>query len=434
MFTALQDPLVEEGLRQQLDLIVREITRTYGSQCTIVLAGGFGRGEGSIRFTESNSPVPLHDFDLYVIAERVTDSRTHELMERRILDQLATLTGLNFEEENFVVGVEAIPRGSLRRLPPDLSAYEMKAASVILHGPDLRHHIPLTSWDVTPASGAITLFHRATALLKNVQPEYLEQGEFPPDRRLEAVYECCKVYTEICTALSLIGGFYEPSYSSRARKLESHFHKFPELQKQIPDLPEKVRLHTQMKLESDFRRIIERPRESWTVARRCLDVSLRYFMHKFLGTRFQQRWPDLCFEAERTFNSMLFHDYLAYYLRRLGIRGQTFVNAANAVFQVYDSVSFRRRVHRLGRNVRGASWSVCSPLQHIYLSSALVLMSLKDNGTVDDSLLGLGRSYLGRVFYPVGDSSGVESWKMERDRCVEAQRLYFVVKQQKTVL
>src|SRR5712692_7529979 len=201
MFTSLNNPQVESALRRQMKLIVYETTQLYGPECTIILAGSFGRGEGSVRIDEAENPIPLNDYDLYVITDRKIDSKTHREMEERILQNLSKLTGSDLIGDKFVVGVEVVPRRSLNRLLPDISSYEMKVASQVLHGPDVRNLIPVTRREIALGSGAITLFHRNIALLENIEPEYLERKHFPEEKRLETARETCKVYTEICTSL-----------------------------------------------------------------------------------------------------------------------------------------------------------------------------------------------------------------------------------------
>ena len=435
MYTFLNDPVIEESLRKQLDVIVKHTLDLYGTDCTIILAGGFGRGEGSIRMNQNKVAIPLHDFDTYVITKRTANSAKHEAMEQNIIQELSNLTGTDLRKEGFVLGVEVVPRGSLGRLPPDLSTFEMKASSTILYGPDVRKEIPVRSEDIALASGAITLFHRTTALLKNVEPEFLASQEYPPARRLETVYECCKVYTEICTALSLLGGFYEPSYQARAEEFGKHYSSFPELQRKLIDLPEKVSFHTRMKLVSDFSPIINKTVETWTETRKALDAVLRFFLSKFLGVDAEGSWVEFFNKSRGRMRWFFFQDYLSFYLARLGLYSSPLVRATNLAFQAYDYQSFQRKARKQGKYALTRPFSFTSPIFDVYFASALVLFALEDDGAIDQGMMNAGRNYIGRVLYSrnVG-SVTLEHWKNSRDLCVEGQRLYFGAKQQKTVL
>lgn len=433
MYTSLNNPAVEDSLKNQLTVIVREIVATYGSNCTVVLAGGFGRGEGSVR-TLDGITVPLHDFDIFAITNRPVDPKKHALMEDRIYDQLSKTIGIQLSPDKFAIAVEVIPTKSLARLPPDISTYELKAASTILHGPDIRSEIPFSDKDVSLASGAITLFHRTTALLKNVEPEFLAERKYPQDRVIEAIYECCKIYTEICTALSLLGGFYYPSYRERARRLPLLYNKFPELEKLIPDLPETVARYTEMKLKSDFSSIIERPAEEWIHARHDLEISLRFFLSNMFKVKFGQDWANMSRDLEGKFKQRFFRDFLSAYLAQYKIAKSRIVSAANVLFQAYDHRSFKKRVEEDGA-VPAKRWiSFTSPLEHVYLASGSVLFALLDDGAIDDRLLRVGQEYLTRVFG--NGRRKLESsvaWKSARDDCVRAQKIYFIRQQKRTV-
>jgi hypothetical protein len=432
MFTSLSNPIVETDLRRQMDLIVSDTTRVYGRDCSIILAGSFGRGEGSVRIDEGGNPVPLNDFDVYVITNKKVDPRIHLEMEEQMVKELSQMIGYNLARDNFVVGVEVVPRRSLKRLPPDISAYEMKAASHVLYGPDLRGLIPITSKDIALGSGAITLFHRTIALLENVEPEYLARRDYPEDRRLETVRETCKVYTEICTSLSLIGGFYKPSYRARAKELGNHYHKFPDLARIIPNLPTKVARGTELKIKSDFAGIKDEAEEKWLEARRDLSVCQRYFLSKMLGIKFDQEWKRFCDEAGKKLKWLFFYDYLSFLLRQRGIRGAPFVYGANMIFQAYDSYSFNRRIREFAKASPSGPFSLNSPLQRIYLATAAVLYSLQDDGGIDESLLAAGWNYLGRVFQLAKPNlTSPHGWKLARHICLDAQKLYFIREQKR---
>ncbi|HVH15881.1 MAG TPA: hypothetical protein VNA15_09220 [Candidatus Angelobacter sp.] len=311
----------------------------------------------------------------------------------------------------------------------------MKASSTVIYGPDVRKHISVRSQDIALASGAITLFHRTTALLKNVEPEFLVSRKYPSARRLETVYECCKVYTEICTALSLLGGFYRPSYQARAEEFEKHYSSFPELQRSIPNLPEKVSLHTGMKLRSDFSPIINKTVETWTETRHALEATLRFFLSGFLRIDVRGPWIEFLHKSKGRMRWLFFQDYLSFYLARLGLHGSPLVCAANLAFQAYDYQSFQRKVRKYGKYPLTRPFSFTSPILDVYFASTLVLFALQDDGNVDQGVMNAGGNYIGRVLYCRNVGSGtVDQWKNSRDLCVEGQRLYFGAKQQKTVL
>jgi len=48
-FTSLGDSRADAELTDQLSIMVDELVKLFGSDCSVLLAGGFGRGEGSIK-------------------------------------------------------------------------------------------------------------------------------------------------------------------------------------------------------------------------------------------------------------------------------------------------------------------------------------------------------------------------------------------------
>ncbi len=432
MFTLLNEPRVESSIQEQMDVVVKETTRVYGKDCSIILAGGFGRGEGSIRILESGKAVPLHDYDLFIVTDKRWNARDQAHLEQTIRMNLSAISGIDLNRERFALGLQVIPARSLSRLPPDLSTYELKIASSVIYGRDVRPLITIEKGNVALGSGAITLFHRITALLKNVEPEYLRLGDYPSSRRLETVYECCKVYTEICTALSLLGRFYEPSYHERALRFRDNYRLFPGLQARLPDLDEKILRYTEMKLRSDFSRIIDRPAELWVRTRRDLETSLRYFLSKFLRQDANESWFVFCQTARERLRRFLFRDYISFLLARLGVQSPIIVDMANIAFQAYDSVVFGSKV-RKSRGNSSHLFSFTSPILDVYLASLLVLFSISDDGSIDRNLLAIGNQYVGRFFTDsTSHPDGVETWKNSRDNCVGGQRIYFSVNKKRS--
>jgi hypothetical protein len=410
-----------------MQIVVDEIIHSFGPDCTIILAGSFGRGEGSIRLNKNNIATPLNDYDVYVITDRNPTATVIIKTEDNILQRLSELTGSDLGAEKFVVGVETIPRGSLTRLLPDISTYEMKAASHVLYGVDVRNQIPVTKETIALASGAITLYHRNIALLENVEPEYLQAQNYPVEARLETVRESCKVYTEICTSLSLLGGFYEPSYRDRAQLFGKNFQNFPELVAAIPDLDQKITERTEMKISSDFSPIIDHAYETWIAARHDLRIAQQYFLGKMLNLESASALPQFLAQAEARLGRFFFLEYLSSYLRTRHLKDVVPLGLVNAIFQIYDNYSFRNRLLDSGNDTAMPRFSRKSPIANIYLGTMATLYGLGDHGNVETNLLETAEKFADKIF-PVNTTSKAleQRWKIVRDLMLKIQKLYFV--------
>jgi hypothetical protein len=56
-------------VQQYLDIIIKEIKENTPSLRSIILAGGYGRGEGAVEFVKKK-PRLLNDMDLYLISDK----------------------------------------------------------------------------------------------------------------------------------------------------------------------------------------------------------------------------------------------------------------------------------------------------------------------------------------------------------------------------
>jgi UTP:GlnB (protein PII) uridylyltransferase len=87
-FTVYDDQWVDEQIQAQLDVIVQNITAAVRDrEISIVLSGGFGRGEGSVIISE-NQVTPLKDYDIWVLSDKKIDQATCDLIRDKVYDEL----------------------------------------------------------------------------------------------------------------------------------------------------------------------------------------------------------------------------------------------------------------------------------------------------------------------------------------------------------
>ena len=71
----------DECIQQYLDTITKEIVAAIPDVISIILMGGFGRGEGAV-LKADKSYMPVNDFDMYIVTKR--------LLPDKFLEGLAT--------------------------------------------------------------------------------------------------------------------------------------------------------------------------------------------------------------------------------------------------------------------------------------------------------------------------------------------------------
>jgi len=283
-YTFKEDQTTHELISSHMQVICEEILKTFGKVDSIMLTGGFGRGEGTIRRLPGGKVVPFKDYDIYVVSDsKVSDHERSELLQRihKRLD-ISSDWYFSVAPGDFFIDIEAVPIEKLGRLPPDISAVDAKLASRVIYGRDLRDAIPLSSKDTALASGAIVLLNKLTGLLENMSQGYFSR---PPTgkRRQALAYECGKTYIEMCTALLILDRRYFPYYRERARIFNDVYaQRFPELRDEIPNLPEKVNYYTDVKLQSRIEEVDDDPVDLWFSTRQDFGTMLRYYMQKFL--------------------------------------------------------------------------------------------------------------------------------------------------------
>src|SRR3989344_9687553 len=118
---------VDEKIQIQLNEICKVIVK-YVNPISIILIGGFGRGEGSVIF-KNREFIPINDYDIYAITSKKYSNKVIEEM----CDKASVSIGkkcINFVdfaedmeysiEKTFYPDVRIMTLSELRKLPPFL--------------------------------------------------------------------------------------------------------------------------------------------------------------------------------------------------------------------------------------------------------------------------------------------------------------------------
>jgi hypothetical protein len=246
----------------------------------VLLAGSFGRGEGTVKYTREGMKL-LKDLDIWIIYDTLIEC----ILSNKIADVISAHLPQpkqfdRYKYRTFSVDVTITTLGNINRMP-DCVTYEAKHASKVLFGEDIRPCIVEFS-RIPYRSGARILFQKAISLVGQLSSNFISQG-VQADYLDHFRYEVSKVFVEICTALSILSGFYTPSYKSRAEKFaELYRETFPELYNELPDLAEKVLHFTKYKLDPHME-LFQDPIDMWFEARDYLVKVIRYYMSRFLA-------------------------------------------------------------------------------------------------------------------------------------------------------
>jgi hypothetical protein len=285
IYTSYKSTWVDSQIASRVRLITEIILENVPYIRSILLTGGFGKGEGSVKITNDGKLVCLRDFDIVVIVDRIPKER----VGRKLYDQIYRSLNLTnpeymlFRFSNFVVDIKFLRKKDL--IYPDIWFYDLKAASQLLYGEDLRNSIPWSKEEIPLSSGLRILFEKATGLLGLFSyADCLKTEKLSEEKKELLIFECYKTFIEICTALCILAGRYEPKYADRAKIFEKlYFNKFPELAKVLSDLPKRVAACTSFKLKPDFTEVDDDPVELWFSTRDYLDIILRFYIKRYVG-------------------------------------------------------------------------------------------------------------------------------------------------------
>ncbi len=429
-FTIHQDQNIDSQLMEQMKIICDEIKRKYDQVYSILLAGGFGRGEGSIKITKDGKVMPLKDYDIYVITDVEISEKEYIDMIRRIHDRISIESSWYFSVAPgaFNIGVQAIRLDKLKRLPPDIATIDLKFASKVLYGEDLRKEILLSLDDIILSTGALVLFNKTIGLLENMNLRFFIE-EPSKEERNSMIYECGKTFVEMCTALTILARKYSPSYAKRAEYLPRLLNEnFPSLLKKLPDLSSRVAFFTDLKLTSRFDEYVGDPVQLWFVTRQYFDEILKYYLDKFLNLDSSDGgWIDFSKSLYRELSSEFFKEYLHYNLRDFAGYNRRLLPVLSLVGQLYDNFHFVNRIRSIEKVFYLTpilSWR--SPLIKIFCASTLALNSINIDGSIDAALLNEAVEYIKKA-YPLieNHSSDRANWDAVRQACVKSQKLYF---------
>lgn len=149
-YTIDDSPRIVERIETDLDRIVEAVREADPHLRSLVLTGGFARGEGTVVDGD-----PQNDYDLVAIRGLGRPERAYEEVRRDLEEEI----GLH-------VDLAHVPSWRLRWVPGSIFWYETRHRGRCLWGEDLLDRIPVTaSEDLDEDEGLRLLVNRAAGLL-----------------------------------------------------------------------------------------------------------------------------------------------------------------------------------------------------------------------------------------------------------------------------
>lgn len=202
MYTINVNDDVDKKINSHMSLIVNHILESADDVSTVVLTGGFGRGEGSVLFDKAKCQ-PLNDYDITVIAKRWKPSLDINLLRVK----LAGLCGIR------QVDLSLKTKKDISTLKFTMANYDFINASTVIYG-DKHWAINLPKWhpaDMPIKEGMYPLF----LFLSSVIQAYPRDKQMKEEDLFWSYQQLTKSILGWSTAMLVFDGLYDPSYYKR---------------------------------------------------------------------------------------------------------------------------------------------------------------------------------------------------------------------------
>jgi hypothetical protein len=417
------DDLVESYLK----IITEEIKNNCPGLKAIILAGGYGRGEGAVEFVKKK-PRLLNDLDLYLITEKqLSDSFLEKLGKR--CSELIGKGGLEFPENYrakfdfdtfFNVDLRCITFNRLKHLPPTVRYYEMKNGTIILYGEDVRKLIPeIKTEDLPFSEGLRFLSNRMMNMFLSMKEEYLK--EKPSNDEIGIInYYICKAYLACCDSLLLSVGKFAPSYEGRVNIFrEIYKETFPELNKKFSNLPEKINFAINYKFNPDIKKIDFR--KEWFEVGEIITEIFRYIILKQFNRK-DSSWQELNYLVKKDIEVKYFEDYSSFLLKIISMNNKYFrIFLSRMIASTLSILYFFRLKEEIGKFYFRA-FSFRDPGLKIMSITPLIILSLNKTGEFKQEYVSLIKKILEGI-YPTRE---INSWKEMKENYLDAYKLYYL--------
>ena len=423
VFTLNDNIEVDHKIQTELDIICAEILRSI-CPTTILLAGSFGNGEGSVLF--QNSTITLvADYDLLIIAEK---------------NQLLTQKELNELKMRIMVRCQSgeIERHILRGCKIDifqstpeqfrsnarLSIYNMiNNGSIVLYGKDIRPTVSIDLNRLAPSACYISLLKSISTFLKKFPKIDHGISAHSKEDWFSLIYYYCKIYLHMGTQLTLCSNLYHPLCRIRGERLKEQYNQlYPELAAANPDLPDKIIKYSELTLYPNG--IMEEsfdPFTLWFETRQDFEMVLKYCL-KTLGHADSDSWVILSNQMYIFLKENYFYYYIEHYLKnRHHIRFAPITSMVNIIYQFRNAYKFYRNTQM---GMKGLHLFSIYPLFKLYAISPLLLFSIQNDGTIDRTLFSAFKKEFSAVF-PDSENlpipNDVDNWIFAKDLYLKAE-------------
>ena len=366
----LYNKQVDNLINKKLEMVVDVLKDSTPNVCSIILAGGYGKGEGIIKKT-SNKIELVSDFDIFVI----TDSRLSNKIMKHIYQKIKKK--ISHYDEEIEIDVRYFEKNKLKKVAPILRFYDLKYASKVIYGDDVRGLIPIPKEQNLPVyEGVRLLFNRIGFFAEWFSLKEIKTA----DKKLkhELVMESTKTYSICCQALNILMRDYQPKLIDCINGMNMKLNKtYPEFYNKNKELVNKICYFTKIRLKYDEDKInnIENPEKLWLDSIADLLIITKFFLEQFAGIN---GWD----EAYKKVSKIYLKEHVDYISsKRWHIKISNFLfNLLSTIYQARANMSwFFKVLYNNKKFYLKALADYRDPVIKIYFSGLFAMLSIKSN-------------------------------------------------------
>ena len=205
-FTIHDTQNIDDRITFDLDLITQIILNQFTNVESIILAGGFGRGEGSVLIV-NNDIQPINDYDIYIITKNNSKIVDLENLRNSILKRIQIRQ----------VDIELIQAKKLKYLKPTMANYDLKYASYVFYGnKKILESIPfIDSSKLSLREGRTPLLLYLISILQSYPGE--KDSQITDNEKFWIYQQISKSILGWSSALLILHGKYHSSYIEREK-------------------------------------------------------------------------------------------------------------------------------------------------------------------------------------------------------------------------
>ena len=395
------DKKVEEDMK----IICEEVLKKIKEVKSIILTGGFSRGEGPIK-KEMGKFFPYNDYDIQIITGKKISKEELDKISIEISKKLCYRGIENFypfrkEEqkmkENFYIDMKCDSISDLKKLLPRIRTYELKNNSKILYGEDFRKLIPNYNLnDISLSEAAKLLLDRMSQMIEYYSTENKHEKEF-------LSYIIQQAYAACCTSLLMLKGKYQIGYKKSMEILKENYKKdFPEIYEKIPNLSNKIEQFVKWKINPQ-KLPSEDVEKEWFIAKESIIEVSKFFFERFLNKKIENV-NDLA-KAVLKMRKEFYSPYIKEAIKRR-VKIPSFADKiVLSILNKLTSIWFRHKYNQRLKDLKVYFKTNCSSPELVIFSSLIYLIdSIKKGNKIEEDILTKGKSLLDKVYPSKGEN------------------------------